>query len=175
MNVRTEDEPTIVRGWRIEDLPDVRRIMWDTWLATYASFIPLEDLRGYLDEHYSLQALTELFHAPDVNGFIAEVAGTAAGCERTSFNNADRRFYISSLYILPLYQGRGLGGQLLKEAEQCARTYGATAVWLGVMEQNAGALAWYRKLGFEFIEESPFTMGHTTVNHLIGYKNIHLR
>jgi ribosomal protein S18 acetylase RimI-like enzyme len=45
-------------------------------------------------------------------------------------------------------------------------------IWLGVMVQNVDALAWYRKLGFIFEREEPFTMGKTTVPHLIGFKKI---
>jgi hypothetical protein len=41
------------------------------------------------------------------------------------------------------------------------------------MVQNTQALAWYRRVGFQFVEELPCTMGGTTVPHLVGYRAIH--
>ncbi len=169
MNVKSN---IVIREWLSEDMPQVRTVMWTTWVATYGSFIPAADLRVYFEEHYSLVSLANMLITADVDGFVAIVAGTLAGCERTWFSRADDRFYVSSLYVLPSHQGMGLGKSLLREAEQLAQHYGAPAIWLGVMEQNVAALEWYRKLEFQFIEESPFTMGHTTVKHLIGRKLI---
>jgi len=40
------------------------------------------------------------------------------------------------------------------------------------MVKNTGALAWYRNKGFQFVREAPFSMGATTVEHLIGFKII---
>jgi hypothetical protein len=40
------------------------------------------------------------------------------------------------------------------------------------MVKNRRALDFYRKVGFLFIKEEPFTMGKTTVSHLIGYKKL---
>jgi ribosomal protein S18 acetylase RimI-like enzyme len=66
----------------------------------------------------------------------------------------------------------GIGGALMQAAEQKAVEAGIGEIWLGVMVQNTPALEWYRRNGFVFVEEAPFTMGRTTVNHLIGYRRI---
>jgi ribosomal protein S18 acetylase RimI-like enzyme len=89
---------------------------------------------------------------------------------QTQINQQEKRFYVSSIYVLPLYQGKGLGMKLIRAAETWAIANHFDDVWLGVMMQNVNALAWYKKIGFQFVEEAPFTMGQTTVNHLIGYK-----
>lgn len=159
----------VIREWTQGDLAAVRDITWETWVATYASFIPMEDLRGYLDEHYSIEALAKL-KMSTFRGLLAIVDDVPAGYAKVKYNEQDKRCYLSSLYILPSFQGRGIGGKLLTDGEEFARTFGVKDIWLGVMVQNTAALAWYRKLGFEFVEEAPFTMGKTTVNHLIGYR-----
>ena len=163
---------TVIRQWTIEDLPSVRRVTWDTWLDAYSSFIPESDLRHYFDTHYTLDVLTQLFHTPLMNGFVAEVDGSVVGYVKTKFNKEENRFYVSSLYILPGRQGMGLGGKLMAAAEELAKTLGADTVWLGVMTQNTSALDWYKRHGFTFVEEAPFTMGQTTVVHLIGFRKI---
>jgi hypothetical protein len=40
------------------------------------------------------------------------------------------------------------------------------------MVKNRQALVFYRKVGFQFVREEPFTMGKTTVSHLIGFKKL---
>jgi len=76
------------------------------------------------------------------------------------------------LYVLPEFQGKGIGTELLKIVEKKAVTHSFHQVWLGVMEQNVPSLEWYKKLGFNFVEQSPFQMGRTTVNHFLGYREI---
>jgi len=163
-----------IRQWTTADLPAVRQVTWTTWLDAYSSFIPETDIRQYFDEYYTLDALTQLFHAPLTNGFVAEVDGRIVGYVKTKFNKEENRFYVSSLYILPDRQGMGLGGKLMVAAEALAKTLGADATWLGVMTQNTPALEWYKRHGFTFVEEAPFTMGQTTVVHLIGFKKINV-
>ncbi|MGB6034452.1 MAG: GNAT family N-acetyltransferase [Bacteroidota bacterium] len=161
-----------VREWSQEDFPVVRRILWTTWVATYGSFVPEHDLRWYLDTHYSTPALTDLLARPDVRGYLGEIDGRPAGWMRTTMNQDERRLFVSSLYVLPGEQGRGIGSRLLREAERSAREQSATELWLGVMEQNVGAISWYRKKGFQFIREEPFAMGGSSLNHLIGFKSL---
>ena len=161
-----------IRQWTLEDLPSVRQVTWNTWLDAYLSFIPESDLRRYFDAHYNLDALTQLFHTPLMNGFVAEVNGSVVGYVKTKFKKEENRFYVSSLYILPGRQGMGLGGKLMAAAEELAKTLAADSVWLGVMTQNTPALDWYKRHGFTFVEEAPFTMGQTTVVHLIGFRKI---
>jgi ribosomal protein S18 acetylase RimI-like enzyme len=173
LEARQGDRPegsVVIRPWQQDDLEEVRRITWETWLATYASFIPVTDLRSYFDEHYSLPALQELAGRENISGFAAVVEGVVAGYLKTQAAHEEGRFYVSSVYVLPGYQGKRLGTRLMQEAEGLARRSGFDRIWLGVMVQNLGALEWYRKTGFQFVEEAPFTMGKTTVNHLIGYR-----
>jgi ribosomal protein S18 acetylase RimI-like enzyme len=161
-----------IREWTKADIPAVRHITWETWIATYAAFVPTEDLRAYFDGHYTEEALAALMEDPANGGFVAAVDAVPAGFVRTHWEEKEERFYVSSLYVLPQFQGKGIGGGLMAASEQKALARGAEAVWLGVMEQNVRTLAWYRKTGFTFVEEAPFTMGLSTINHLIGFKRI---
>lgn len=162
----------LIREWREADLPAVRHITWETWMATYASFVPPADLRSYFDAHYNERALSALIADAINGGFLAEADGVPAGFVRTHWEEKEKRFYVSSLYVLPRFQGQGIGGKLMAVSEQKALERGVSAVWLGVMEQNVRTLDWYRRTGFTFVEEAPFKMGKTTINHFIGFKNL---
>ena len=91
---------------------------------------------------------------------------------KANYFPSEGRLYVQSLYILPRFQGRGVGRALLARAEKRALEYGLDRIWLGVMTQNTDALEWYTRHGFEFVEKAPFTMGETVVEHVIGYKRI---
>ncbi len=162
----------LIREWTGSDVPAIRHITWETWIATYASFVPVEDLRAYFDVHYSEEALAALMVDSSNGGFLATVSGIPAGFVRTHWEAQEGRFYVSSLYVLPAFQGKGIGSELMTASERKALALGVQTVWLGVMEQNIRTLEWYRRTGFTFVEEAPFTMGKSTINHLIGWKQI---
>jgi ribosomal protein S18 acetylase RimI-like enzyme len=103
---------------------------------------------------------------------MSEIDDKQAGWMKLYEDQAAKRFYISSLYVLPQYQGFGIGKKLLFNAEEMAVKSNYNKVWLGVMKDNIKALDWYQKIGFQFIEKEPFKMGETEVLHLIGYKII---
>ena len=73
------------------------------------------------------------------------------------------------LYILSVYQNLGLGKKLMKSAAELAQSMGLDKIWLGVMVKNEPAVSWYKKMGYEVVENAPFTMGKTTVDHYIGF------
>jgi ribosomal protein S18 acetylase RimI-like enzyme len=167
---------TKIRPWQDADIETIRTITWETWVAAYSAFIPVEDLRTYFDRAYAASALKELQAQSNVDGYVAEIGGeTVVGYLKTHLEKAEGRFYVSSVYVLPSYQGMGIGGMLMKAAEERAIAAGMHEVWLGVMVQNTPALDWYRRNGFEFVEEAPFTMGKTTVNHLIGFRKLEIQ
>lgn len=162
----------VIRPWRREDLPAVQGILWDSWMDAYSPFIPEEDLRSYHQATYRIDSLTRLFESDIVRGFIAEADGKAVGFARTQLHRNENRLYLASLYLLPAYQGRGIGGRLLAVAEEQARACGLDDLWVGVMVQNEPARRFYDRRGFRFVGEEPFKMGRTTVGHLVGYKRI---
>lgn len=158
--------------WTVNDLAAVRHIALTTWLAAYSSFIPESDIRLFFEEWYTVEKLKELCNSPTARGFIAEMDSHAVGFAKTSYNSDEKKFYLQSLYVLPESQGKGIGTKLLDAAEEFARSFGADAIWLGVMTQNLVTLDWYKRIGFQFEKEEPFTMGNTTVMHLIGFRKI---
>ena len=158
----------LVRRWTEDDLPAVREVLRRSWESAYASFIPLEDLRSYLDEHYSLDGLRRLTADPDVTGFVGVVGDRVVAMMRLKNDRDESRTYVSSIYVLPEQQGNGWGRRLMRVAAEQANIAGRTELWLGVMTQNIQALAWYRSHGFIAVREEPFTMGRTAVAHLIG-------
>lgn len=160
-----------LRIWIKDDFPIVKNILLTTWRNTY-TFIPEEDILYHFEKFYCNTELEKLLSSKFAEGIIAEVKSIPAGWMKLYESVEENRFYISSLYILPQYQGIGLGKKLLSRADDIAKKKKYDNVWLGVMKQNKRALEWYKDHGFVFIEEEPFQMGKTNVVHLIGYKSL---
>ena len=162
----------VIRPWQKGDLATIRRITWQSWISTYSSFIPESDLRSYFDINYTEASLLTVFDDPSMQVFIAETDNHIVGYARLFYNRDENRLYVSSLYLLPDFQGQDIGRRLLEAAEGYAAEKGVDELWIGVMVKNRQALVFYRKVGFQFVQEEPFTMGKTTVSHLIGYKKL---
>lgn len=164
--------PTTYREWKMDDTAATQQVLLNTWIASYADFIPLKDIHWYFNNYYSDINFARLHDDPHVWSFVGEVKGHVVGYARGKVNQDQNRFYLESLYVLPEFQGSGIGTELLKIVEKKAKELDFTDIWLGVMVQNVPSLEWYKKLGFQFVEESPFQMGKTSVNHLIGFRII---
>jgi len=157
------------RRWELKDVESIRQLLHDTWLDTYAEFIPCDDILEYLEGYYNEDVLRSFFADQNIVGFVAEVDGAVAGYEKTFFDRKEKRLYVQQLYVLPRYQGSGLGKQLMAFAADHAQTYDLDCVWLGVMVNNTAALLWYQNMGYQIIEKTPFKLGKTMVDHYIGY------
>src|SRR3989304_7629164 len=166
--MKTSTEITL-RNWTKEDFQTVRNILLVTWKDAY-HFIPEKDIIIHLDNFCSETKLLELFNDHRTNGILAEIENKPVGWMKLFDNQLAEKFFISSLYVLPGFQGYGIGRKLLLKAEETASKLKHDKVWLGVMKDNVKTLEWYRKIGFQFVEEEPFKMGETEVLHLIGYK-----
>ena len=161
----------VIRDWTKNDFPIVKYILLTTWKETY-SFIRSKDILNHFEKFYNDDILNEMIDNPFTKGILAVADTVPVGWMKLYHNNLEKKFFVSSLYVLPGYQGYGIGHKLLEEAYKIARGKKFNKVWLGVMKQNVKSLEWYTKLGFVFIEEEPFQMGATEVMHLIGYKVI---
>ena len=87
--------------------------------------------------------------SPDVHGYVAEDASGPFGWMRTLWDPATRRCSMTFTLRAPTCStAAGPAARLLEVAEHCARGYGVSELWVGVMEQNLRALEWYKRRGF---------------------------
>jgi GNAT superfamily N-acetyltransferase len=70
--------------------------------------------------------------------------------------------HLGELIVGKDVRGRGIGKQLLRRAEGCARENGCHMVYLETHEKNAEALKLYRDSGYATISEMPNNRFHFT-------------
>lgn len=154
----------------ISDYDQVHNILRTTWLDTYRRFVPENDLLWYLEKEYNREKYQQILLDPDYQAFLALSSDQAVGWMRIRF--PPEYLNIVSLYILPRFQGCGIGSRFLDMANTIAQQRQYQYITLGVMSDNLKSKTWYERQGFRFTSEEPFTIGKTEVMHLIGTKQV---
>lgn len=91
----------------------------------------------------------KLAHHPELL-LVAEEAGLIVGAVIAGFDGV--RGWIYHLAVAPAHRRRGIATELMRAAAERLRGLGCAKVNLQVRAANAGAVAFYRALGYE-IEE----------------------
>lgn len=156
------------RLWNETDAEGVRQVLKESWKEAYSPFIPQLDLDFYLEKTYNINSLIELSKNSNYICYVSEYEDVICGWLKLSLDKLENRFYLSSIYVLPDFQKNKIGEKFFQITCEEATKNNFKEIYIGVMTKNANALNWYKKLGFVFFEEEPFTMGNSSVTHLIG-------
>lgn len=99
--------------------------------------------------------------AVDPEGFlVADVAGRIVGTVMAGYDG--HRGWLNYLAVAPGTQGRGLGGRLVREAEQLLGRRGCAKVNLQIRTSNEAAVDFYRAIGYEL--DDVVSMGRRLVD-----------
>lgn len=136
-----------------EDARGVAEVYYKTWLATYPNErtgVTTEDVEDRFKDAFTEESLAKraerisqlkenepLFLAKDGDRIIG-----LCGVIRHPDKNQ-----LKTIYVLPEYQGRGIGTLLWEEAKKYFDVSKDTIVQVATF--NANAIAFYKKLGFE--------------------------
>ncbi|WP_158601774.1 GNAT family N-acetyltransferase [Solilutibacter pythonis] len=123
-----------------------------TLLPAMQDFYVLEKLRW--DEARQQAALAALIDNPRAGRLLvierdSELAGYAVVGFCFSLEFDGRYALLDELYVLPAFQGLGLGKRLLREAEQLALAEGCRALRLEVSDDNPHARGIYERAGYQ--------------------------
>jgi ribosomal protein S18 acetylase RimI-like enzyme len=133
-----------IRDVEPRDVAVVRRLLVETWHATYDPILGREKVTEITDTWHSLDALGRQLGVPGTAFLVAEREGEVIA---TSYAAVDgEAVALRRLYVLPAEQRRGVGRALL--AETLARFPGARTVTLEVERSNGPAIRFYEGNGF---------------------------
>ncbi len=88
----------------------------------------------------------------DGNFWVAEVPEGLCGCVCLSVDDDGAGGEVSSFFVHPDFQGKGVGKRLWHEIVALAKDHGLTVLHL---ESDPAAQSFYDKLGFTTIRETP--------------------
>jgi ribosomal protein S18 acetylase RimI-like enzyme len=132
---------------------------WKTWRelrlhaleeAAYAFGSLLADWQGEGDREERWRARLSIPGQHLVALLDGRPVGLACGVPTAADSVAE----LISMYVHPDARGKGVGDELVQAVERWARSTGATALRLTVMDGNATASALYERTGFRFTGEA---------------------
>lgn len=138
-----------------DDAEEIQNVFYRTWLATYPNTVPgvtVDDVDEYYKEKLSEEGIKksskrieEGLNLENQRFLVAKVNGKIAGvCLATVFEDKNQ---LNAIYVLPEFQGKGLGyklwGEVLKFIDHTKDTI------VQVVTYNTGAIEFYRRIGFE--------------------------
>jgi len=135
------------------DARNIQNVFYKAWLRTYPNEeagVTVDDIEDRFKDSFSeerIQRLQNRIHwsPPNERFLVARVAGKAVAACRV-IRNEDKND-LQAIYILPEYQGQGIGRQLWNEGKTFFDDTKDTFVEVAAYNQNA--IDFYTKLGFE--------------------------
>lgn len=169
-----------IRNAVADDAETLARVAWQSFYDAFADHpknAP-DDLKAYMDEAFTPQALAAELANADVFYFIAEIDGKMVGFAKLKKNSredctaGENPIELCRLYSLNEYIGKGIGKSLMLHCLDFARAHGNDYMWLGVWEYNFRAQNFYEKFGFERCGEHVFQLGSDSQTDWVLQKKI---
>jgi ribosomal protein S18 acetylase RimI-like enzyme len=136
------------------DMAEIQEVLFHTWLSTYPNTqigITEEDINVMFKERHSPESIAKRIAAhtnrsPNDYFFVAKILPekTIIGICRIVIREEYNQ--LQAIYVLPEYQGRGVGRMFWKKALQCFDKNKKVVVH--VATYNSKAITFYKKIGF---------------------------
>ena len=137
--------PPLIRPATADDIGQVRQLLAATWHHTYDGLLGAGRVTETTDRWHAPDVLTAQAARPDASFLVAAADGGIVG-HAFAVAQDGGVLLLSRLYVLPGRQRRGIGEALFRAA--VLRHPATRRVHLVVEARNAGALAFYARLGF---------------------------
>jgi diamine N-acetyltransferase len=154
--------------WKI-----IQTIAHTTWPVTYGQLLPAGQLEYMLNLIYSKNSIEQQMereHQFSIGYHAGEPLGFASVEKQYKLPT---NFMIHKLYVLPSFQGKGIGKIFLDYLKMLARQTAHDTLMLKVFVKNQNAIRFYQHLGFHSIGEEVSELGNGyTVKDYVMLKGI---
>ncbi|MEN1966566.1 GNAT family N-acetyltransferase [Lentibacillus sp. N15] len=139
----------MIRTMTVDDISQVQHVAKTSWNSTYDGLIPKAVQDDFLKRAYSDERMKQRLENSLL--LVAEAGGEIVGFANFSPVNKDGIAELGAIYLLPAYQGNGIGTALLdKGLEQQPRT---KELFISVEKDNKIGKQFYDAKGFKVISE----------------------
>lgn len=151
------------RAAHTTDIPVIHEMAEVVFRETYRSILSPAQLDYMMEWMYAPHNLEDQICRQGHNYYIATENGHPAGY--VSFNregdaeDGKCTYHLQKIYVMPQYQGQGLGSQLFDLAVARIRQLGGERVELNVNRENP-ALQFYLHKGMKKTRQGDFPIGH---------------
>jgi ribosomal protein S18 acetylase RimI-like enzyme len=159
----------IIRDALAADLPAVRGLLVETWHATYDGIYGWQRVAEITNAWHSLENLGSQLER-EGETFLIALVGEEIVATSSARLERDRAALLTRLYVLPAYQGIGIGRTLLQVT--LAHFPQAPVARLEVESQNEPAITFYERMGFFLQRQARFDGREDTPNTLMMAKRL---
>lgn len=152
------------------DMGRVVSISKETWFITYRTIISTEQIAFMYEKMYTLEALNEQLQKGD-RFVVFSMDGVDAGFFSYSLKDNLSLLKIPKLYILPSFQGRKIGREVIGQIKKIGKTQGVSFIELNVNRNNP-AVNFYLKTGFWIKETVDIPYFDFVLNDYVMVQNI---
>ena len=149
----------------LKDAEQLRLISEQTFVNAFEKYNDPADFKDYIEKAFAFNKIkSELLNANSefyfvfrndmlVGYFKLNVLSAQSGVKR------DDSIELERIYVLKEYQNLGLGKQFLHHIKNIALVKNKKMLWLGVWEENARAIKFYERHGFQKFDTHPYFIG----------------
>ncbi|MBY0221086.1 MULTISPECIES: GNAT family N-acetyltransferase [Sporosarcina] len=168
----------VINECTIEDIHTLQEISYNTFYETFSHMNSEKNMKTYLEKAFNTKRLEKEVLTPFSKFYFLYWDEKLAGYLKINVNEAQTEemgkeaLEIERIYINKEFQKKGLGKFLLNKGIELAKDQGKKNVWLGVWENNLGAIQFYQKMGFVKTGAHSFYMGDEQQTDFIMMKTI---
>jgi len=152
---------TIERA-KLSDVDEIKEVLRNTWISTYADSLSHDTVERITSNWHSKKALSFQMRNPSIHFIIARnVDINILGLASVREDSKDT-IYMSRLYVLPVYQGQGIGSRLTDHAIKMFPR--VKRIRLSVEEMNQKAIQFYLNRGFVNVDERALMIGDDVIS-----------
>jgi diamine N-acetyltransferase len=159
----------IIKNADITDIPLIRELTMQVWPQTYTPILGAIQVDYMLTRFYSPDALEKQMQEMNHSFCICSYDGQPAAF--ASWSLMEPHIYkLHKLYILPGFQGKGIGRALVNYIIGDVRAKEATMLYLNVNRYNYPAVAFYEQMGFRQLRDEDIDIGggYFMNDHVLG-------
>ena len=140
-------------------LPEIKRIAYETWPATFGAILSEKQIAYMLDWMYSIPSLMSQIEEKGHVFILAQEGNEYLGYVSYELNyNGLPKTKIHKIYLLPASQGKGVGALLINQVGEIATQNENKALLLNVNRYNK-AVGFYEKMGFNIVGNENIDIG----------------
>lgn len=125
-----------------------------------------ENMQIYTSKAYTFEKTASEINNPNSQFYLANLNKQTVGYLKINFGDAQTEIQdpqaleLERIYVLKEFQGRKIGQLLYEKTLEIAKQAKVNYIWLGVWEENLGALKFYEKNGLKAFSKHIFMLGN---------------
>lgn len=160
-----------------DDLDVYQSVARQTFFDAYERNTDAENLQKYIDDNFALPVVTAELDDPNCALFYLREGNDILGYIKLRWNTSHdllkgKVIELQRIYVVKEFYGKGYGKILLEHAEQFGRENGFEWIWLCVWYENAGAIRFYEKAGWEKFGMTRFKFGDVVYDDPVFKKKL---